>query len=210
MKFRFGFIVLVLIMTASLIFFWSDIKTSNEKIIDNAAGTSVEDKKQTAPTVLAIDSSWGEMNAKTTIVQFSDFTCPYCREAHAVLEAVMKQKRNIKIVWKDLPNDNHHPLSTFLARAGRCAQKINKFKTFHDWTFANIAGLDESIVKAYLKNLGLPDAEACLVDQSTIAKVERTIAEAVALGIDGTPYLFINNQPYHGEITVETMEKNIK
>lgn len=206
MKFRLGFIILVFIMAASLIFFWSDQKTNSGEIKSGSSATSEENKKQITPRVTFIDSSWGEVNAKTTIVEFANFTCPYCREAHQALEATMKQNKNIKIVWKDLPNDNHHRLSTFLARAGRCAQKINKFKTFHDWAFANIEGLDERVVKAYLKNIGIPDPDACLIDQSIIAKVERTVAEAYTLGIDGTPYLFINNLPYQGPITVEALQ----
>lgn len=211
MRLRLGFIFLTFLMIAGLFLFWVRLEPDvTISVLNNAPQNQSDAEKVVAPTVNFIDPQWGAAQASTTIVEFADFTCPFCREAQLTLESLAKQKTNIKIVWKDFPNDTHNRLSSFLAYAGRCAQTINKFKTFHDWAFLNADGMDETIVKTYLKNLGLTDPDACLKDQRTIAKVQHTITEGLLLGIDGTPTLFINGKIYQGTINEESLLPALK
>lgn len=199
--FRLGFIIIALLMMAGLTGFWFSTN------IGPSLTTPAPVNAPTLPTVTFLDPQLGNKQAATTIIEFADFTCSHCREADIILRDLLAKHQNeVRLVWKDFPNDANDPLATTLAYAGRCAQKAGKFETFRDWAFANQGAITrESLIK-YLIAIGLINPDSCLIDPSTKAKTDRTISEGNGLLIDGTPYLLVNNQPYTGPITVEALE----
>ena len=201
---RFGLFVIILLMIAGLIGFF--IST------DLGTTTPVQTKLIKEPlTVTLVDPTIGPLTAKTTIIEFGDFTCPFCRDADIILkELASKYPTTIRLVWKDFPNDAHNPLSSTLSYAGRCAQGLGKFEMFRTWAFGSQGAVTHESLVDYLISLGVTSPNNCLADPSTKAKVTHTINQGNSLEIDGTPYILINNQPYNGPITLEALENIIK
>lgn len=197
---RLGLFLIILLMIAGLIGFF--------------ATTDINSNTPTIPvvikeplTVTLVDPIIGPTNAKTTIIEFGDFTCPFCRDADIILkELVAKYPNTVRLVWKDFPNDAHNLLSSTLSYAGRCAQAIGKFEMFRAWAFGSQGTITRENLVNYMISLGITSPNNCLVDSSTIAKVTHTINQGNGLGIDGTPYILINNQLYNGVITLGALE----
>ncbi|HUO04456.1 MAG TPA: thioredoxin domain-containing protein [Candidatus Binataceae bacterium] len=142
----------------------------------------------------------GPANAPVTIVEFSDFQCPYCKAAEPTIkELVKKYGDKIRVVYMDYPLP-FHSHSAQAAKAARCANDQNKFWEFHDALFENQAKLDPDSLKATAKRLNLDSAnfEACLAKPDYDIAVKKDVAEASKLGVDGTPAFFINGRKISG------------
>src|SRR5437868_2542366 len=147
----------------------------------------------------------GDPEAKVTIVEFSDFQCPYCGRAIPVLKQVeSRYGKDVRVVFKHNPLPMH-PDAPYAARAAIAAGKQGKFWQMHDKLFeANLAatqnGLKPEAIDAMARDLGLDidrfhrDAEA----QDAKDQVEADQAQARALGATGTPYFYVNGQRIAG------------
>jgi protein-disulfide isomerase len=161
--------------------------------------------------------SKGPADAKVTLVEFSDFECPHCRELFEALKAVETQYPQVRVVYKDFPLTTIHPWAQTAAIGGRCAyeQSPAAFWKMHDaifgsqdvlsaeniWDklvgFAKDAGLDSDTFKACLSS---PDAEKA---------VNANHADGVALEVNSTPTVFLNGRPLVGGDT-ETLVRMIE
>ncbi|MCP5040583.1 MAG: thioredoxin domain-containing protein [bacterium] len=139
-------------------------------------------------------ASRGPRDAPVTIVEFSDYQCPFCRRAEDTihqLEALYPGK--LRIVYRHLPlefHDNAMPA----ARAAVCAEEQSRFWDYHDRLFANPQALSEDRLLAYASDLEL-DGEAfrsCLDADTTRERVEADIQIARNAGASATPTFFIN------------------
>ena len=147
----------------------------------------------------------GSSNAPVTIIEFSDFHCPFCRRVQPVLDQLRTNyKDNIKIVYKDFPLDSLHPQARAAAEAAGCATEQGKFWEFHDKVFANNPdGSDETLTR-FAKEIGLDTAAftACRTSGKYKTPVLASNQEGTKLGITGTPTFFVNGrmlvgaQPY--------------
>jgi len=146
------------------------------------------------------DPALGPEDAPITIVEFSDFNCPYCRKFHAetftpLMEAYPDQ---IRFVYRDFPITSAE--SAVAAQAANCAGKQGSYWEFHDALFSGELGLGRAAYEAYGERLGL-NVEAlavCLDAGGEQAEVESDAREATALGVRGTPTFFINGIPLVG------------
>jgi len=137
----------------------------------------------------------GSALAPVTIIEFSDFQCPYCREAADVLKAVMaKYPGSVALVYRHLPLQNLHPLARAAAIAAECAADQGQFWRYHDALFdadsLSLAALSRSAVKA-----GVADRErfvACRASAATAAIVDRDVRAARGLGLQATPAILVN------------------
>src|SRR5262249_31340651 len=106
----------------------------------------------------------GEPGAPVTIVEFSDFQCPYCRKAHATLKEVLsKYEGRVRLAYRDFPLSQIHPQSHKAAEAARCAGEQGKFWAYHDLLFDGPGRItDEDFNKnAQTAALDLPRFRAC-------------------------------------------------
>jgi len=146
----------------------------------------------------------GPKDAKVTIVEFSDFQCPFCTRGKQTMDEVMKMyPKDVKLVFKNLPLPMH-PEAVPSAKAALAANKQGKFWEFHDALFANQAKLNEAFYLEQAKTLGL-DVEKFKVDMASeeIAKQVKDDAElGNKLGINGTPGFFVNGVPVKGAYPV--------
>src|SRR6266853_6951864 len=114
--------------------------------------------------VAATGPSRGPASAPVTIVEFSDFQCPYCGREYPVVERLMKEyDGKVRLVFRHYPLD-FHPFAEKAAEAGACAQDQGKFWELHDKMFGNQAKLAVDDLKTYAKQVGLdaPKFDKCL------------------------------------------------
>ena len=154
----------------------------------------------------------GAADAPVTIVEFSDFECPFCKQANATMAKVMeKYPGKIKLVYRDFPLDRIHPLARGAAEAGRCAQEGGKFWEFHDAMFAQSPKLATDDLKRYAKDVGLDTAkfDACLASGRHKDGVQKDLDEGNKLGITGTPVFFINGRAVRGAQPIDAFSRVI-
>jgi protein-disulfide isomerase len=138
----------------------------------------------------------GSADAPVTIVEFSDFTCPYCQLVRPALERFVEARQGrVKLVYKPFPIETH-PGALELAQAGEWARDQNLFWPMHDALFASPGSHTPEELSAIAHDLG-GDASslvAALGDGRYLPKVRASQAEARAAGIKGTPTLFLNGR----------------
>ena len=149
--------------------------------------------------------SKGPATAPVTIVEFSDFECPYCGGLYPTLKRVEDTyKDKIRIVYRQFPLNNIHPRAQKAAEASLCANEQNKFWQLHDAMFNDQKNLtvDDLKAKAAALSLNAATFATCLDSGKHAAAIQSSLEEGNRLGVDGTPALFINgrylggNQPY--------------
>jgi protein-disulfide isomerase len=161
---------------------------------------------------IAGDPVKGSDKAKLTIVEFSDFQCPYCSKVVADVKEVTKQFPNdIKFVFKQFPLDSHSE-AEMGAEAALAAQAQGKFWEMHDLLYAGFPNLDRKIVEGYAKQLKLDmtrfDAE--MTSHKYQARVMAEEKEGEDAGVAGTPTFFFNGKKYNGNFDVATVVPLIK
>jgi protein-disulfide isomerase len=138
----------------------------------------------------------GDPAAKVTIVEWSDFTCPYCQLVRPVLESFVEaRKGRVKLVYKPFPIESHAG-ALELAQAGEWARDEKLFWPMHDALFASPGSHSPEELAAIAREVG-GDGEslkAALESGKYLAKVRDSQAEARAAGIKGTPSLFLNGR----------------
>lgn len=142
----------------------------------------------------------GPADAPITVVEFSDFQCPYCaRSAETVKQLVDKYPGKIRLVFQDFPLPIHKEAPK-AAEAAACAQDQGKFWEMHDRLFQNQKELSIADLKRHAANLGLdvPAFNACLDEgrHADVWKQAKTFGES--FGITGTPAFFVNGIPLFG------------
>jgi protein-disulfide isomerase len=123
---------------------------------------------RTTIAVAATDPSVGSASAPITIVEFSDFQCPFCQRAAPTLKRVRDVYGDkVRVVWKDFPLTQIHPQAFKAGEAAHCAADQGKFWEYHDRLFANQQALQPDDLKKYATDLGLDGAKfAPCVDSS--------------------------------------------
>ena len=152
--------------------------------------------------------SKGPAAAPVTIVEFSDFECPYCGGLLPTLRDIeTNYKDKVRIVYRQYPLNNIHPQAQKAAEASLCANEQNKFWQLHDAMFADQTNLGVEALKKKAVDLAMDAAvfNSCLDSGKHRDAIVASLNEGSKAGVDGTPALFINgrflagNQPY-GEI----------
>lgn len=141
----------------------------------------------------------GNPDAEIVIVEFADYQCPHCRDAHEIMKSLLeKYGDQIKLVYMDFPV-NRSGISKAVAEAAACADKQGKFWEYHDLAFAKQKALEQDSPLALARELGLDEKalQTCLDTGEGQAKVARAMAEAKRLGINATPSFFIDGRPLH-------------
>lgn len=142
----------------------------------------------------------GSDKAALTIVEFSDFACPYCQKAHTVLEKIVKRyPGKVKIVFRDLPL---HENSVELALGARCAGEQGKFWEMHDQLFSNqsvLTGTGEplaSLIYGLAGTIGLNAAtfNDCYTNKKYMGNISVDFSDGNALKLQGTPSWFLNGK----------------
>ena len=152
------------------------------------------------------DAFKGPVDAKVTIIEFSEFQCPYCKKGKEIMDEIIKiYGEQVKLVFKHFPLISIHPEAQKAAEATECAGDQGKFWEMHDWMFDNQQGLAVDGLKTAAANLGMSSSEfnSCLDSGKYEEKVKNDSEEAKGLGLGGAPAFFINDQLISGAQPIE-------
>lgn len=160
------------------------------------------DQERLAKMDLSGSPSRGPKDAKVTVVQYTDFECPFCSKGFELMrDGIMKEfAGKVRWVYKSLPLVSIHPWAEPAALAAECAkeQGMDKFWAVHDKLFENQREITpenlEEKAGGFLKAAkgDVKAFEACAESKKTMPAVARDSAEADALGISGTPAFVVN------------------
>ena len=153
----------------------------------------------------------GPANARITLVEFSDFQCPYCSKAVAQINATLKAYPNdVRLIFKQYPLDSH-PAAAISAAASLAAHRQGKFWPMHDVMFANRSKLSRQSFLAWAKEIGLDmNRFTADLDSDAIRKdVLRDQADGDKAGVEGTPTVFLNGQRYNGDLAPDAIKSVI-
>ncbi|APJ04204.1 DsbA family protein [Silvanigrella aquatica] len=153
---------------------------------------------------------------KITIVEFADYQCPYCVQAHSTIEKLLSSyKGKVQYIFKDFPLTEIHPEAMPAAIAAKCAGNQGKYWEMHKLLFSRepSAPLSANLYESFADQLKLNinDFKSCREDKSsTISKsIHADIQEGNDIGINATPSLFINGQKYEGNMSFDGLKKEI-
>lgn len=165
------------------------------------------------------DPVLGDENAPVTIIEFSDFQCPYCKKGYETMELVKKDyidSGKVKLVFRDFPL-SFHPEAESAALAAECAYEQGKFWEYHSLLFENQAELSKENYKNWAQDLGLDTVKFndCFDSKKYLDEVQADLADGQKYGVSGTPAFFVNGklisgaQPYEVfKFEIETALKN--
>jgi protein-disulfide isomerase len=159
-------------------------------------------------TVEPGDPSRGSRSAPVTVVEFSDFQCPYCLRASPTLRKLQQDYGDkVRLVWKDFPLTQIHPQAFKAAEAAHCAGEQEKFWEFHDRLFANQQALNVADLQRYARELSLDSArfDACLTSSKYAERVRDGVAQGTTLGVNSTPTIYINGRMFAGAYPYEEL-----
>lgn len=162
----------------------------------------------TQPTVTFADPSIGPATAKVSLIVYGDFQCDYCADASVAAQTVQRvYPTDVRVVWKDFPNESTHPESVNAAVAAHCAARQGKFWEYHDALFLRRALLSDTQYREIARDVGLDGNTfaKCLDTQDSIALVTRNLDEALGLRLTATPTIFINDSRLVGAVSAEEL-----
>jgi protein-disulfide isomerase len=154
----------------------------------------------------------GDTKAAVTIVEFTDFHCPFCKRVLSTLAQIeSRYSGKIKLVFRDFPIDQLHPGARKAHEAARCANDQGKFWAYHDKLFATAPRASIDNLKAYAKEVGIDVAafDKCLSSAKYQTAVQKDIDEGARLGVTGTPAFFINGRILVGAAPLESFVRLI-
>jgi protein-disulfide isomerase len=151
--------------------------------------------------------SRGPESAPVTIVEFSDFHCPFCRAAQPTLDALLAKYGNkVRLVYRHFPLDSLHPQARRAAEAAWCAEQQDRFWQYHDELYKNGPEASPETLRRLAGAAGLDTAgfDACMASGKAAPAVEADVEEGTKFGVTGTPGFFINGRALSGNQPMDT------
>ena len=148
------------------------------------------------------DPATGPPDAPVTIVEFSDFQCPYCQAfSQQTLPLILSTYRDrVRYVFRDFPIASIHPQAQKAAEAAECAFEQGRFWEYHDRLFLHQGALSLADLKTHARAVGLDGQafERCLESGKYAHEVQKDLEDGLTSGVTGTPTFFINGVKVEG------------
>jgi protein-disulfide isomerase len=161
--------------------------------------------------VPAVGPSRGNANAPVTIIEFSDYQCPYCASTEEAVKKVLESyKDKVRLVYRDYPLSFHEQAQK-AAEAARCAGDQGKYWEYHDTLFAKQGALEPAELVQYATDLKLDGAKfkECLDGDKYADAVAKDVEAASQVGVTGTPTFFVNGRLLGGAQSYEAFSQVI-
>lgn len=184
-----------------------------------AAGEAQNNCVDVSNVDFSSDPSLGDPNAPVTIVEYSDFECPFCSRfatgAYPLIKSKYVDSGQVRIIFKDYPLDSAHPLAIPTAVLANCVAAEfgdETFFAYHDQVFLQQSALSNRNIRTWASDLGLSDnqIEACLEDSSLVDEILADRTEGSRLGITGTPSFVVNGELLIGAQPFAVFEQSIE
>ncbi len=155
-----------------------------------------------AKIVTANSPVLGDPNAPITLVEYSDFECPVCRNLHDALRGLLPNYPQVKVVFKDFPLETLHPWARSAALAGRCAYQLDPkaFWKVYDLIYDNqdlisaANAYDKMLEFAGQAGLGQEAFKACMTSPQAAQAIDASVANGNLLEVRSTPTIFVNGR----------------
>lgn len=163
------------------------------------------------------DKDWitGAKNAKVTLVEYSDFQCPFCeRHEPSIQQALKDYPNDVRVVYRQYPLTSLHPEAQKAAEASECAGKLggqSKFWAMHHELFGNQSQLGHQMYIDTAKKIGLNESAftKCLDGGETVAMVTEDVSTGNTAGVEGTPATFVNGTLISGAVPYSDLKAAI-
>ena len=152
------------------------------------------------------DHIQGSADAAIKLLEYGDYECPFCADAHAMVKDVQRQLGdNLLFAFRNFPLANIHPHAQHAAEAAEAAAVQGNFWGMHDLLFENQTALEDEDIAAYARQLGL-NAERLVREVTSSAcasRIREDFKAGVRGGVNGTPTFFMNGERYDGTRDLE-------
>jgi formate-nitrite transporter family protein len=155
----------------------------------------------------------GDENAPVTLVEYGDFECEHCGEAHPMLMQLMDEVgEQVCFVYRHFPLSQSHPNAQRAAEASEAAASQDSFWAMHDMLFTNQDALDESSLRNYAEKIGLDMSQFDREMETGVHsdRIRDDFLSGVRSGVNGTPTFFINGERYDGPASLDDLRKAIE
>jgi protein-disulfide isomerase len=162
-------------------------------------------------TVAGKGAAKGPADALVTVIEFSDYECPFCKRAEPTVAQMLKEYAGkVRLEFRHFPLESIHPQARGAAEAAVCAEEQGRFWEFHELVFAG-GGLAPPKLLEHAAKAGLDTNayQACLASGRGKQRVDADLAAGKAVGISGTPAFFVNGVAFSGAIPIEDFRKAI-
>jgi len=231
-----GFIVSLLI--ASLAFHGTELAEAKVGILSAAVGASavtwivfrvtarlprrlrLQALLGTAETIIDLavpvdpkrDHVRGPHDAPVTLVEYSDFECPYCGQAEPAVRELLGDNADLRYVWRHLPLTDVHPHAQLAAEAAEAAARQGKFWEMHDQLLEHQGALTASDLMRYAAELGLDTGRFSrdLRERVGEARIAEDVDSADLSGVSGTPTFFVNGKRHHGAFDIDSLSDTVR
>ena len=212
-----GTVILAALIISGTILYNNSKSSDNNNIAGNGNVPNQQQQQQpTGPVKVSVDDDpvLGDKNAPLTMIEFSDYECPFCKRHFTDVYPQLKKDYidtgKLKLVFRDfIAVPTHNPLATSQAMGASCAKEQggdSMYFKYHDEIFkrtiSNGNGMAVSQLGVIAKDLGLnvPTFQSCLDSNKYKAEVEKDIADASKAGVNGTPSFFVGKSNSSGTI----------
>lgn len=214
-----GFFILLAVFVSGRVPADSNVNNVNAKAVNpnpnpnpNVPPPEPEADLSKLSPVTDVDHIRGDANAQITMIEFSDFECPFCKIHKATVDKILNDYQGkVRLVFRHFPLTMLHPNAQKDAEASECASEQGKFWEMHDKIFAATPPLTVDILKSYAKDLKLDTTKFndCLDSGKYASKVNAMAGEGQAAGVTGTPATFVNGQLIKGALPYESFKQII-
>jgi len=196
-------IIAGLIIAGSIIFY-----TQSQKVQQKSAGEPTEKF-----TIAESDHIKGDPDAPVTLIEYSDFQCPFCAAFHPTIKKVLDDNPGkVRWVYRHFPLDQIHQNARPAAEASECSAEQGKFWEFADLLFENQEKLGENFYKELAARVGINQSQfnECLFSRKYKDKVETDLEEGIKVGVKRTPGSFVNGELVSGAVPYETLKTAVE
>lgn len=161
------------------------------------------------------DHILGSKNAKVTLIEYSDFECPFCQRFYPTVKELLKAYPNdVRFVYRHFPLNSIHPNAQKAAEASECAAKLggnDAFFKLHDKIFDRSPDIGPAVLLSLAKEIGLKEADfkKCLDSGEMASKVNQQMQDGTGAGVSGTPATFVNGKLTSGAVPLESLKAAI-
>ncbi|MBA3720938.1 MAG: thioredoxin domain-containing protein [Parachlamydiaceae bacterium] len=163
--------------------------------------------------VSANDHIDGFASAPVTLVEYGDYQCPYCAEAHVVVKNLQRDlNRNLRFIFRNFPIKEAHPMALLAAEYAEAAALQNKFWEMHDRIFENQKKLSPETLLKFAEQLQL-DTKKLNHDLHSLRvknKIDDDFSSGARSGVNGTPCFYINEERFNGEASSDELMQAIE
>jgi protein-disulfide isomerase len=154
----------------------------------------------------------GPLDAPVTVVEYSDFECPYCGRAEPAVRELLSDFADVRYVWRHLPLTDVHPHAQLAAEASEAAADQGAFWEMHDLLLEHENALQPPDLVSYAERLGLDVARfsADLRGHVGANRIAQDVEGADLSGVSGTPTFFVNGRRHHGAYDIDTLSRAVR